>query len=512
MPELRRILLMAFGLTLLWTTCRLALLKSTGIPQPKIHDEFSYLLGADTFAHGRVVNPPHALAKFFESPHVIVRPVYASKYPPGQALFLAFGQRLFGSPFYGVVIENALMIFTFCIMLGLWTPLPWASAASVMLACALMPPMYWANSYWGGSAAATGAALVLIAVGYARIRQPAILGAVFAAGAVLLFLTRPFEGAIFVGSVLLVFGKQLWPNLRWAQFAAALPVIALGAGFTAYVNKATTGSALLLPYVMHDRQYNVTPPFWFLPTRPEPHYSHPRLAAQHGRNGGEQGEYLLQHPWTRGLWYGFKASFTRLFALTGLSRLTFWALMPLLTILSPLAWTDPIFRRMTILAGICVLVFTFETWHFPHYSAPAVPALWIAGTTWALHAWNFRPPRGRFGPNLAVIFLVFPLFSNLHDFPFWQRPSWSDARAALIARLAQNDTKQLVLVRYPSPTWNSTEEWVYNSANIDAQRVILAHDLGQKEDAALLGYYPNRQAWLVTVTDSGYALGPIRRP
>src|SRR5712672_469741 len=176
---------------------RLAILPICPIPQPFIHDDFSFLLAAATYASGRLTNPTPAMWMHFESFHITMKPTYMSMYFPAQGLVLAAGKVLTGHPWFGILAVTALMCSTICWMLQAWLPPTWALLGGILAILRLGLFSYWINTYAGaGSIAALGGALVLGAL--PRFMKGVRLhdGLLLAAGVILLGTCRLYEGML----------------------------------------------------------------------------------------------------------------------------------------------------------------------------------------------------------------------------------------------------------------------------------------------------------------------------
>jgi hypothetical protein len=343
-----------------------------------------------------------------------------------------------------------------------------------------------------------------------RAKQTPAAGAIFALGSALLFWTRPYEGGAFALILLIVFAQELWRTMRTGVLVAAVSVLVVCGAWTGYYNRTITGNPFRLPYLLYYQQHNTTPAFWFLPLAPQPVYSNPRLAGEHGTTGWEaaahEAVYKNGHLRPDWLWTGITK--------TVLSLDFSVRIALLLALLVPAAWRDSLFRKIALVAAVSLLAVSVETFHFEHYTAPAWGAFALLIAIWAQHAWNLRVFRQPVGPALVVLALAWPAINSafirlprlLHrtsapaagNSKAPQPPdSWPDRRVALLNRLAKLDRRQLVIVRYPSPDWKVGEEWVYNGADIDQQRVVLAHDLGTEENRVLLNYYPDRTPLLL---------------
>jgi hypothetical protein len=468
----------------------------------------------DTFAHGRLSNPPHPMWMSLETFHVNWFPRYASMYPPAQGFVLAIGQ-LLGAPWIGVLLSCAAMCAVIDWMLLAWLPSRWALLGGVVAWLKFGIASYWMNSYWGGAVAATGGALLLGAL--ARLLRRANIrdATLFALGLAILANSRPYEGLVFSLPALFVLarwflqktsGLQSTQN-RWLVAALPIAVILLLTGeFMASYNARLTGHPLLFPNALNVRTYHTAPMFLFQPLQPEKHYHNQQFEDFY--NGWEREEY--DHSWQS------VTCLTWLKSVRFFSAYAWWGALLMLPGLFFLLRNQRMRLPLITLALIAAATYAV-VWSNAHYAAP-VTCIVILGYLQTLrHLQRMKWKSWRWGAILARTSILLLLADTTAavvkkqcDTFYWTCRGDS-SRSTIQRKLEAVPGKHLVIVRY-SDDHNIHDDWVYNGAEIDNAKVVWAREISKEQDARLFDYFQDRKVWLATPDTDNTYLAPYTPP
>lgn len=466
-------------------------------PEPRIHDEFSYLLAADTYARGRLTNPTPPSPAHFQTFHVLLTPTYQSKFPPGQGLVLALGQLLAGRPILGVWLSMAAAWGSLCWMLRGFVPPRWALLGALLgllrIGVFSSTPffVYWGSSYFGGALAMLGGCLLFGSLPRLLRRARVGDGVALGVGADILLGSRPFEGSVAIAVALAALGLGLWrrapvsPTVKAPLVAGTLVIAAGLAGLCGY-NLAVTGDAFRPPYAAYQAAYDPVPLFVWQAMGSAPAELPPPM--QH------YVEWRSETYQQRRSAIGIARSFLgRAFVLGE------FLLGPALA--AALATSSLAARGVrlgTAGIGLSLLVLApMAVWTSPHYLAPVAPLVFLLAVQALRRMRTLRSPRRLFGRRLAAgilalacLALPLALLSSRSVDP----KAWYLRRARIETQLAGLGGRHLVLVRY-GPNHSFHLEWVFNGAEPASAAVVWARDLGRKANAPLLAAFKGRRFW-----------------
>jgi hypothetical protein len=482
---------------------RLALLPVLPIPLPGVHDEFSYLLGADTFASGRWTNPTPKLWEFFETEHVLVKPTYMSKYPPGQACVLAFGMFL-SNAWYGVLASFALMCASIYWMARGYLPAKWALLTGLLPLVQPGLSSYWLNSYWGGCLSATGAALVYGACARLSTKLSTIAACALATGLVLTVNSRPFEGFAAIGFPLLfllyklVIRKTQLSEIR-RHVLMPLLIVTICAGAMLYFNYRVTNNPFLMPHILSHTQYERTPLWHDKPLYPEPTYHNQQMKDFWTIEDVTRFKKLQTLP-------GYLDAL-QTEVIFGYFSLFIGPWMLPLAVASIMSVKDKKIRTLWLSIGAISLTIAGELYlHYfeRHYLGPITAPTYVLMVQGLRHLRVLKLRNKRVGLALSRVILSAMLIGfiisllampTVHQGVVRAQATLAGPRAKMMEQLSATPGKHLVIVHY-APGHDPGFEWVYNGADIDNAKVVWARDFAE-ENKKLFDYFPDRQVWVL---------------
>lgn len=457
---------------------------------PRIHDELSYTIQARMLSQGRLWQPQHELADFFETFHFLTRPVYGSIYFPGAALMnvpgiwlrqpswfipllvaamvIAMSYRVSAELVDGVAGLLVALLVLATSMFRVYSTMVMAQVPIMLLGLL----MAWAWLRWRGGKKWRWSLAIGAFAGWAAITRPAdALAFAIPIGLAMLWDLRHSN-------------RKVIANTLIALLIGAFPFIELQAVF----DLGVTGNPWRTPYVMYLEQNQPGSVFGSAAdqmSRPKSQLAQKQIyfAQLAGGEAAERRAGALS-------WAGKRL------LMTGRATLPCALLLALIPAGMLLARQR---GRWAVLTAVplYLLLYALNPFFLLHYTIPLTVAAALATVLGAraIQAAMPTPSSRRFaGAFLTMALLLLAIGSlpqlnaRVSDEPY--RTPFLDYTQRV---LAQIPAPAVVLFRF-SPGCNVHEEPVYNTDVTwpDDAPIIRAQDLGRR-DGALLRYYALRQ-------------------
>ena len=479
---------------------RLLVLSWFPPPYPRVQDEFSHLLVAETLSSGRLANPPHRLSHQLETAYVVQAPTYSSVYPLGQGSILAVGNLLAGHPWAGVLLSVALMSGGISWLLFGYLPAGWAAVGGVLAALQFGLAAPWINSYWGGAWCAFGGALLFGALARLR-RQPSnAMGITAGLGWSIICLTRPFESVVPFLFTWLAFAVFVYSHRgRWRSWVTPVVLCAsvqmMAGAITLLHNHAVTGTFETLPYQLDQRGHGTPQSFLGQRAFAAPDVQIPELQSLYEWQR-KQKDDLEEHPF-RQAWYVVKESWR--------FYVTPWYSLPMLMLIFLVSDVEVVVGIALVACALATSsLYPFFLMHYVAAYAGVVFLLIMRGMIRLSSMGTRHVPLGRAASALLIIggalaTLPFSPIATAHGMAAIA-PEPPGLRQQLVQRLNALGGRHVEFVQY-GPGHSFHDEWVYNAANIDDAPIVWCRSLSDAEDDEARRYYGDRQTWQVVVDD-----------
>ncbi len=456
---------------------------------PASHDEASYLLQSRIFADGRWSAPAPPLPEFFEQYHVLVTPVLASKYPPGQALLLTPGVALL-VPGLMPLLLSALTAF---ILVVLVAPRWGRKVAMITWAVWLLAPLglqfrptyfsevgtaflwvagWWCLSQWWDGRGDRYLVALALAVGWMAI-------------------TRPLTAVAYALPLAAVVAPRVWRARRWRALGSAMAAGTAVVALLPIWAVSTTGSWTTTPVGLYTAQYMPWDRIGFGLD------STPPLRAGPPDMGSFTQEFAELH-----------RKFTPMGALrtavTRARRLSYdaWGGAGALALFLALAGLGRLDRRLALAVGQAsglLLLYAFyshnERWNVYYLEAlPVFSLMPVLGLYWLDNrAVAGGPPRTS-GLVAAGGFALMALMAAAAMQEFRWVGAGTQPYLRLRSAASTASAPAVVFVRR-KPNHSPHVQLVENVPDMSAAPIWLAHDLGER-NAQLLRLTGDRRAYL----------------